>query len=150
MSPTTGISVNLEEIDDFMFSKKLIGDGMGVVPIDSIVYSPISGEVSVVFPTLHAYGITADNGVEVLVHLGINTVSLNGEYFDSYVKKGDRVKEGDRLARFDIDKLKEGHYDTTVIVVCLNKKTEFEVKTTTTKQVSKNDVLFQYIDIASD
>jgi PTS system beta-glucosides-specific IIC component len=116
-SPLKGKVITLEEIGDGVFSKKLLGEGVAIVPEKSEVHAPISGEVVTVFPTKHAYGIRGDNNIEILVHLGIDTVELNGEHFTSLVEQGQRVEQGDRIAIFDIEKIKPYYQVITPIVV---------------------------------
>ena len=100
-----GKYVALEEVGDPVFAQKLLGDGFGIEPIDGKIKAPISGKISIVFPTKHAIGITTDEGLEVLLHLGFNTVELNGEPFNSFVKEGDHVETGDLLTEMDIESI---------------------------------------------
>ena len=95
----TGVAKALEKVEDEVFSKGFLGDGISITPTDSKFYAPISGVLSSVFPTGHAYGIKGDDGVEVLVHIGIDTVKMEGKGFDIKVKQDDTVKQGDLLTR---------------------------------------------------
>lgn len=106
-SPIEGEIVELTEVPDDVFSGKLLGDGFAIRPTGNRVYAPMSGEVTVLFPTKHAVAITTDEGLEILVHIGIDTVDLNGEGFTAHVKQGDKVKKGDLLLTLDIDTIKQ-------------------------------------------
>lgn len=101
-----GVVMGLEAMPDQVFSQKLMGDGFAIEPTDGIVVAPTSGDVTVVFPTGHAYGITREDGVEVLIHLGVDTVELGGEGFEPKVKVGDKVKRGDVICHMDLEKIK--------------------------------------------
>lgn len=98
-----GVIQPLEAMPDQVFSQKMMGDGFAVEPTDGTVVAPVSGTVTVVFPTGHAYGITRADGVEFLIHLGVDTVTLNGEGFKARVKVGDHVKIGDVLGEMDLE-----------------------------------------------
>ena len=118
-APMTGETVALEQVPDAVFSEKVLGDGLGLIPADGKVYSPVDGEVASVAETLHAYGFSSDDGLEVLVHVGLDTVALKGEGFTSHVKVGDRVRVGDLVAEVDLDLLKSKGINTvTPVLVC--------------------------------
>lgn len=107
LAPLTGKAVSLSEVPDPVFAEKVIGDGIAIIPEDGKIVSPVDGEISSIAETGHAYGFTADNGLEVLVHVGLETVSLKGECFKVYAKAGDKVKAGDLIAEVDLNLLKE-------------------------------------------
>lgn len=115
-----GQVIPLSEVKDQAFSSGALGKGVGVKPAANEVYSPIEGEVSCVFPTKHAIGIKSDSGVEVLLHIGIDTVQLNGKYFEVYVKAGQRVKRGDKLASVDFASIRAEGYDDVIMVIVTN------------------------------
>ena len=121
-SPANGKVVPMAEIDDPVFSAGTLGDGVGIVPEGNDVYSPVSGTIVSAMKSGHAYGIKTEDGVEVLVHIGINTVKMKGEGFAPAVKKGDTVKQGELLATVDFDKVKEAGYDTTIVLAVTNTK----------------------------
>jgi glucose-specific phosphotransferase system IIA component len=106
LSPMRGEIKLLSEVPDEMFSQKMMGDGIAFDPIDGIVYSPCDGVVGTIFKTNHAVAIAADNGAEILIHIGIDTVKMNGEGFKGLVKNGDVVKKGDKLIEFDLNLVK--------------------------------------------
>ncbi len=119
MSPLTGKAVALEQVPDPVFSQKIIGDGMAVIPEDGRIVSPVDGEVVSVAETCHAFGFRSKEGVEMLVHVGLETVSLKGECFKVHAKVGDQVKKGDLIAEVDLGDLKEkGMNPITPVLVC--------------------------------
>ena len=102
LSPMTGEAVGLGEVPDPVFSQKIIGDGMAVIPSEGKLLSPVDGEVISVADTKHAYGLRTAEGLELLIHVGLETVHLKGECFQVFVKPGDKVKAGDLLAEVDL------------------------------------------------
>lgn len=116
-SPLNGKAVPLASVPDPVFSDKVLGDGCAVIPEDGKLYSPVNGEVSSVAETKHAYGFTSEDGLEVLVHFGLETVGLKGEGFTSHVSEGDKVKVGDLIAEIDIDLIKEKGLNTITPVL---------------------------------
>lgn len=127
VSPVDGMAVKLEDIDDKVFAGGTLGQGVGIVPINGHILSPVVGTIATVTKTGHAFGIKTDDGVEVLVHVGINTVRMKGEGFEPQVAKGDRVEIGTALAEVDLDKIKEAGYDSTVVMTVTNTKAMAEV-----------------------
>lgn len=120
VSPIGGKVMQLSELDDKTFASGVMGKGAAIVPEIGKVYSPIDGVVSALFKTKHAIGLTGDSGVEILIHVGIDTVKLEGKYFKSHVNNGDKVKKGDILLEFDIQGIVESGYDTTSCVIVTN------------------------------
>ena len=119
-APVDGQVKDLGDVNDQVFSTKLMGDGAAIVPSDGTVYSPVDGQVTVAYETKHAYGLKSKDGAEVLIHIGIDTVNLKGEGFESFVKQGQTVKAGDKLGTVDLAKVKAEGYDTTVMLVVTN------------------------------
>lgn len=118
-APMKGKAVDLSEVNDPTFSECMLGKGMAVIPTDGKVYAPADGEISLVFDTLHAVSMTTDDGVEILIHVGLDTVMLKGEGYTSHVTTGDKVKRGDLLLTADLDAIKAGGYDViTPLIVC--------------------------------
>lgn len=118
-APVSGKVIPINEVPDKVFSDKVLGDGIAIIPADGKILSPVDGIVSSVSDTKHAYGFTSDDGLEVLVHFGLETVALRGEGFTPHVKEGDRVKTGDLIAEVNINVLKEKGIQTiTPVVVC--------------------------------
>ncbi|MDR0846957.1 MAG: PTS glucose transporter subunit IIA [Lactobacillales bacterium] len=118
-APVAGKLKNIEDVNDVMFSQKMMGDGFAVTPTDGDIYAPVSGVITSVFPTKHAYGINAD-GVELLVHLGINTVDLNGEPFEVFVNEGDLVTPATKIAVVDLAAIAAAGKDSDIIVIATN------------------------------
>ena len=119
-SPMNGTVIPLSEVPDAVFSSEMLGKGFGVEPSEGKAYAPVDGEVTTVFDTKHALGLMSKNGVELLIHIGMDTVKLNGRGFDVKVKAGDQVKVGDLLAEFDMDLIKSEGYPVTTAVVITN------------------------------
>lgn len=119
VAPVNGTAVPMSQVNDPTFSQEILGKGTAVVPSDGKVVAPADGMVTMVFDTKHAISIQTDSGAELIIHIGLDTVQLKGQFFDAHVKAGDKVKQGDLLLDFDIDKIKEAGYDvTTPVIVC--------------------------------
>ena len=119
-APVAGHVISLDETGDPVFASRALGEGIGIQPADSTVVAPVSGVLQTVAETGHAFGIKTDDGVEVLVHVGIDTVKMNGEGFDVKVKANEHVNAGDNLVVVDFDKVKEAGYSTTTLMTVLN------------------------------
>ena len=118
-APAKGKAVPLSEVNDPTFSEGMLGQGVAVIPSEGKIYAPIDGEVGMVFETLHAVSLTADCGAEVLIHVGLDTVKMNGDGFVGHVQAGDKVKKGDLLLEVDLEKVKAAGYDTiTPMLIC--------------------------------
>ena len=135
LAPVTGKAVALSEVPDPVFADKVLGDGAAIIPAEGKIVSPVNGEISTVAETGHAYGFTSEDGLEILVHVGLETVSLNGECFKVYVKPGDKVKAGDLVAEVDLKYLEEKKINPiTPVLLCSDTEgrtlqyTEGEVK----------------------
>ena len=125
--PMSGEIIDLENVCDPVFAQKMMGDGFAIEPTDGKVYAPFNGEIVSLFP--HAYGIKADNGIEVLIHIGIDTVKLNGDGFDVKVEQGSKVKAGDLLVEVDLEKIKSQVPAITTPVIFTNLNNyEFDYK----------------------
>lgn len=122
-APMDGKVIPINEVNDEAFSQKMLGEGVAIIPDNGNVVSPVDGEVIQVFDTLHAYGIRSNEGIEILIHIGINTVELKGEGFKSFVSDGRKVNVGDKLAEVNLDLLKEKNYllDTPIVITNLDK-----------------------------
>ena len=119
-SPVQGRAVSITKIRDDVFASQALGKGVAVIPEKGEVLAPADGTVTLIYPTLHAVGMTLDNGVELLIHVGMNTVELEGKYFEKHVEEGAHVTKGTRIVSFDIDRIKEAGYDTVVPVIVGN------------------------------
>ncbi|MEC2310266.1 beta-glucoside-specific PTS transporter subunit IIABC [Bacillus atrophaeus] len=119
-SPIKGEVKALSEVNDSVFSAEIMGKGFAIVPEEGLAVAPVSGTITAVFKTKHAIGITSDRGAEVLIHIGLDTVQLDGRHFDVLVKEGDKVSPGDPLVSFDIEKIKAAGYDVITPVIITN------------------------------
>ena len=117
VSPLDGQLILLKDVPDSVFSQKLMGDGFAIIPQSQVVVSPISGVAESVFPTGHAVGIKTKDGIECIVHIGLDTVELNGEGFTSLISQGDYVKAGEPIVQFDNQFIKDKGYNLTTMVV---------------------------------
>ncbi|HEM2888928.1 TPA: PTS glucose transporter subunit IIA, partial [Streptococcus suis] len=115
-----GEVVELNKVNDAVFSTGVMGNGFAIVPTEGKVFAPFAGKVTMVFETKHAIGLRSDNGVEVLVHIGLDTVNLKGEHFNVRIKEGDTIEAGQLLVEFDLEKLKELGYDTIIPFIVTN------------------------------
>jgi sugar PTS system EIIA component len=120
VASTNGKVVAIENVPDPTFSEKMMGDGIAIDPIDGKVTAPMDAEVIQVFPTKHAIGLKGKSGIELLIHIGLETVSMNGEGFEVHVKAGDKVKTGQSLVTFDLDLIKEKAASTMIPLVITN------------------------------
>lgn len=123
-----GNAIELNKVNDEAFASEAMGKGIGIVPTKGILYAPADGEISTVFVTKHAVGMVTNDGAEILMHIGINTVELDGKGFIKKVDDGQKVKAGDILIEFDIDLIKENGYDTTTIMIVSNTEDYSNVK----------------------
>lgn len=119
-SPIEGKAIPLNQVNDEVFASEALGKGIAIIPEKGEVIAPADCTVTLIYPTLHAMGLTLDNGVELLVHVGMDTVNLEGKYFEKHVEEGTHVKKGTKIVSFDIDKIKQAGYDTTVPIVVGN------------------------------
>ena len=119
-APLTGRLIDITEVSDAVFADKILGEGVAIVPEKGELYAPADGKIETVFEYKHAIAMTCDNGAEVLLHVGLDTVKLEGKYYETEVKSGDRVKAGQLLLKFDIDKIREAGYDVVTPIVVTN------------------------------
>lgn len=120
-APCSGKVIPISEVNDPIFSEKVLGEGFAVIPEDQIIYAPLAGYVTSVFPTKHALGLKSEEGIEYLIHIGIDTVELQGEPFTILSKEGDRVSSKTPLVKVDFDKIRKAEKDPTVIIVFTEK-----------------------------
>ncbi|MFT4294263.1 MAG: beta-glucoside-specific PTS transporter subunit IIABC [Micropruina sp.] len=138
-SPMDGKLVALADVPDPVFASGAMGAGIGVEPTSGTVYSPVTGTIIVTMGSGHAYGIRTDEGVEVLVHVGIDTVNMKGEGFEPKVEQGDRVNAGDVLVEVDLGKVKDAGYSTTTVVIITNTAMQKEVAPASAASVTHDD-----------
>lgn len=139
-SPVKGKAIALSEVNDGVFSKGLLGKGVGLIAEDSTIVSPIEGEVITVLPSKHAIGLKSKEGVEILIHVGIDTVNLEGRPFQVFVKEGDHLQIGDPLMIVDFKQIKEEGYDDTIVFVVTNSES-FDQITANTGFLSETQTL---------
>jgi len=128
-TPVKGNVIDIKDTKDPLFNTESLGKGVGIIPDSQQIIAPIGGVISTFFPTKHAIGIKTDKGVEVLIHVGIDTVELNGQYFDATKKQGDRINRGDALLNVEFDKIAKAGYDTTVLMVITNSTNYKDIQT---------------------
>lgn len=138
-APVAGTSVPLAEINDKVFASGAMGQGLGILPADGRVVAPVSGTVIAATKTGHAFGIKSDDGVEVLVHIGIDTVQMKGEGFTSQVTRGQRVEQGDILALVDLDAIQRAGFDPTVVTIVTNSASLGTVSAITGRALAAGD-----------
>ncbi|MEN0650802.1 PTS beta-glucoside transporter subunit IIBCA [Caldifermentibacillus hisashii] len=144
-SPLKGELIKLEDVEDETFASGIMGKGVAIKPSEGKLYAPCDGIVSAIFKTGHAIGITTEDDIEVLIHIGIDTVSLKGKYFHSSLEKGQRIKQGDLLVEFDLEKIKEAGYDTTTMIIITNSNDYLDVVPVNKVSVNKSDDLLAII-----
>ena len=140
-APMSGTVVPLEQVPDEVFSKKLLGDGVAILPKEGKIYAPVDGEVATVAETLHAYGFLSKEGMEILIHVGLETVHLKGEGFISHVKAGDSVVKGDLIAEVDLDFLKSRDISAITPVVICNGAEDLDLQTADGEVTAGQDTL---------
>lgn len=140
-SPLKGQAIPLSQVKDETFAGEVLGKGAAVVPEEGKVYAPFDGTVDTVFETKHAVGLTSRDGVEILIHVGLNTVELNGKFYETHVKEGDTVKAGQLLTSFSMEDIRKAGYDITTPVIVTNSDDYEEVKQEKTGAVKKLDKL---------
>jgi glucose-specific phosphotransferase system IIA component len=122
--PIKGKVLSLTEVNDYLFNKRILGEGAAVIPEDNFVYSPIDGEIVLVYEAKHAIAIRSNEGLEILIHVGIDSVKLEGKGFASYVKVGDKVKAGDKVLFFDREYIEKYASSVTPIVIANSEMVE--------------------------
>lgn len=144
-SPLSGKAVPLSEVSDPTFGEEILGKGAAVIPSEGKVVSPVNGTVETVFDTLHAIGLKSDDGVEILIHIGLDTVKLGGKYFTAHVKNGDKVTVGTLLVDVDLAKVKEEGYDIITPVIISNSPDYGDVLAVTGQDVKAGDGLIRVV-----
>ncbi|MDB8642502.1 sucrose-specific PTS transporter subunit IIBC [Streptococcus australis] len=143
ISPIVGQAVALSKVDDPVFSSGAMGQGIAVKPSEGVVYAPADAEVTIAFATGHAFGLKTANGAEILIHVGIDTVSMNGDGFEQKVAQGDKVKAGDVLGTFDSAKIAAAGLDDTTMVIVTNTADYASVTPVATGAVAKGDAIIE-------
>lgn len=144
-SPLKGTVVPLSQVSDPVFAEEVMGPGVGIEPEEGALYAPVDGEIISVFPTGHAIGMKTEEGMEVLLHIGIDTVQMEGDGFQAFVKQGDQVKAGELLVEFDCAKIIEKGYKTTTMVLVPNAAILGTMSQPHTGAVEVLDPLFKFM-----
>lgn len=142
-SHMNGTAVKLEDVEDEVFSQKILGEGAAVEPSEGKLYAPCDGKIDSVFDTKHAVNMVSDDGVEILLHIGIDTVKLGGQYFEAHVSDGQEVKKGDLLISFDMDKIKAAGYKVTTPIIIGNTDDYASVEPVAQNSVSAGDMILK-------
>ena len=140
-SPLTGVAKDLSETPDEAFASKMMGDGAVVIPTDGNVVAPADAEVAFVFPSKHAVGLKTTDGLELLIHIGIDTVKLDGKGFETFVKDGDKVKKGDKLLSFDLEFIKDNAPSIASPVICTALNDKQKVRLLNSGEIKAGDAL---------
>ena len=140
-APLEGKVIPLTEVPDETFAQKIMGDGAAIIPSVGKVYSPVNGEIIMIFDTLHAIAIKSEEGLEILIHVGLDTVKLNGKYFKSNIKQGDKVNKGQLLLEFDNEKIKELGYNTVTPIIITNTNDYSKITVTKNNSLKIEDSL---------
>ncbi len=144
-SPVKGTEIPLSEVKDEVFSKNIVGKGAAVIPSEGKVYSPVDGTVASVFDTKHAIGLVSEEGVEILIHVGLDTVELGGQHFTAHVAQDDKVTKGQLLLEFDVDAIKAAGYDTVTPVVISNTDSYLDVLAADAGEINAGDMLITIV-----
>lgn len=135
----------LEDVNDEAFSQKMMGDGIAIIPADSKILAPASGEITMIFPTHHAFGMRTNEGIEILIHIGIDTVEMNGDGFESFVKVNEHVEAGELLVKIDLEKIKEGGYESDIMMIITNTSQYQKIIKTKRDDLTINDIVLEII-----
>lgn len=119
-APLKGEVIDLAQVKDETFAGEVLGKGLAIVPKEGKIYAPFDGVVTTVFDTKHAIGLSTEEGLEILIHVGINTVELEGKYYETFAAEGDKVNAGDLILTVDLDGIRKAGYDTTTPVIVTN------------------------------
>lgn len=145
LAPIEGKAVSLSQVNDITFSEEIMGKGAAIIPSVGRAVSPVNGVISALFETKHAIGITSNDGTEILIHIGLDTVKLGGKHFKAYIKNGDKVKTGDLLVEFDIEAIKKEGYEVITPVLVTNVNDYKDVLSLIDKNVKEKDELIKVI-----
>lgn len=140
-APVSGKVVDLDNVNDPTFSERMLGEGVAIVPSGTRILSPISGEISLMFETGHAVSIISNQGMEVLIHVGLDTIALKGKHFTAHKQTGDKVSPGDLLIEFDPEGIKEDGYDVITPIILTNADEYSQLKLYTGTTVSEMDII---------
>lgn len=140
-APVSGKLIAIGEVNDPTFAEEILGKGVAVIPSDNRICAPVDGTVTTVFPTGHAAAVTSDAGAEVLIHIGLDTVKLNGKHFTIHAREGQKVKKGDLLLEADLEQISAEGYDTVTPVVICNTDEFSKFQTAEFGDVTQGDIV---------
>lgn len=143
LAPVEGMTVPLSEVKDPAFSQEILGKGIAIIPSKGRIVAPVNGVLTVMFETMHAVSITADNGAEVMIHVGLDTVKLKGEGYRSFKKQGDAVKAGELLLEFELEEIGRKGYDLITPVIILNTGEFPDMKCHVGKQIKELEPIIE-------
>lgn len=138
-APAAGKLVSIKEVSDPTFSEEVLGKGAAIIPADGKFYAPVDGTISTVFPTGHAAAITSSEGVEILIHIGLDTVKLEGKHFTIHAEEGQEIKKGDLILDADLDQIKAEGYDIITPVIICNSDEYSEIQMMEPGDVTQGD-----------
>lgn len=138
-APIAGSLVSIKEVSDPTFGEEILGKGVAIIPSDNRIYAPVDGKVATVFPTGHAVAVVGNDGMEILIHVGLDTVKLNGEHFTIHAEEGQEVKKGDLLLEADLEQIKAAGYDIITPIVICNTDEFTEIQPEEPKTVAPGD-----------
>ncbi len=139
LAVSDGILVPIEQVPDEVFSQKMMGDGYAIKPSGNEIYAPVGGIISTVFPTGHAIGITTENGLELLIHMGLDTVDLKGKPFSNKVRQGQHIHNGELVSTMDLNAVEKSDRNPIIVVVYTNMGLFSEIPKIATKQIQHGD-----------
>lgn len=142
-SPGVGNIINLSDVDDQVFSSKALGNGFALEPTEGTIYAPFSGKILSIFPTKHAIGLLSDSGIELLIHIGLDTVELNGKYFETFVIENEHVRRGQKLISFDLEGIKSEGYNTQIPIIITNSSSYSDFEIANLRETKVNDEILQ-------
>ncbi len=149
-TPVSGKIIPLNEVPDATFSEKILGDGVGIIPQNGKIVSPVNGEVTSVADTLHAFTFKSDDGLDILVHVGLETVSLKGKGFKVHIKSGDKVKKGDLIAEVDLSVLKSHKLNPTTCVILCDAPDDVKIEASYQNGVAGKTSAFEVVDLLGE
>ncbi|RFB13669.1 PTS beta-glucoside transporter subunit IIBCA [Bacillus sp. HNG] len=144
-APLEGKILPLGEVKDEVFANKMMGEGVAIIPNNDEVVAPFDGVVTTVFPTKHAIGLTSESGIELLIHVGLETVQLNGEHFEALVQDGESIRKGEPILKVDFEKVKEAGYDITTPLIVTNTASYIDVVAKDVAEVKKEDTILYVV-----
>lgn len=142
-SPVNGKIIPISDVSDPTFADEILGKTIAIIPESNRIVAPVNGSVEVMIETGHAVSIVSDQGIELLIHIGIDTVKLNGQFFKTYVSSGDKVKEGDTIIEFDEAQIKAAGYDTVIPIVICNSANYTKIECAQTGPIKELEQLME-------